>query len=220
MIVLVPEDNLGNEAQEIAEQALRDITGISVLARTDSRYGVRTDQRTKRAYVFRFADLLANSALSYHGPAIVSANPFITNRTPTQRALAAKTEFERQLRAFQRVTDLAPSLSALPNVIFTGKADHEKKQTARMKDDMVLAALLGIYWAQEALGGRVAEKGYASRLQRAHAPPIAPVVRHVQYGGQEFADRDSSSSSSRRRPLSLAAAMSSDVVPRSRQRLA
>ena len=199
--VLVPEDNLGNEAQEIAEEALRDINGISVLARTEQRYGVRTDHRSRRAYVFRFADLLANSAVCYHDE-LVSANPLITNRTPSQRALAAKTEFERQLRSFQRVTDLAPSLTALPNVVFTGKADHEKKQTSRMKDDMVLAALLGIYWAGESMAQRISSRGYATRLHRVNAPSIAPVVRHEQYGGSEFAQRQGASSATQRnRPL-------------------
>ena len=217
--VLVPEDNLGNEAQEIAEEALRDISGVTVLARTEHRYGVRTDHRTRRAYVFRFADLLANSAIRYHDE-LVSTNPFITNRTPSERVLAAKTEFERQLRSFQRVTALAPSLSALPNVVFTGKADHEKKQTSRMKDDMVLAALLGIYWAGESMAQRIASRGYATRLQRVNAPSIAPVVRHEAYGGAEFANRQapSSSSSAASRTRPLAESLAADVPMTKRAR--
>jgi hypothetical protein len=188
-VVLVPEDNLANEAQEIAEHALRDITNVAVVARTPSRYGVRTDQNSRRAYVFRFADLLANDAVRYHAE-LVSVNPFITNRSLEQRATAARVEFERQLRSFQQVTALAPSLSALPTTVYTGKADHEKRQTSRMKDDMVLAALLGVYWANEAVGGRLRVITLHSRLERSNAPPVASLTRHVEHGGDEFVERE------------------------------
>ena len=76
----------------------------------------------------------------------------------------------------------------------------------------MLAAILGIYWAGESIGGRIAAKGYAARLHRANAPPIAPVVRHSAFGGQEFAARDSSSSS-RRRELPLAVALAAADMP-------
>jgi hypothetical protein len=187
-LVLVPEDNLGNEAQEIAEYALQTVVGVAVVARTETRYGVRTDQNVKRAYVFRFSGALAQSGIRYHEP-LVSANPFITNRSPKDRALAARAEFERQLRSFQQVTALAPSLTSMKRVVYTGKADQQKKNTASLKDDMVMAALLGLYWAGEAVRGAVAMKSYASRLERVNAPHIAPVVRHEQYGGREFAER-------------------------------
>jgi len=189
--VLVPEENLGNEAQEIAEAVLREISGVEVLARTDDRYGVRTDQDAKRKYVFRFADMLARAgdgALTYHEP-LTSASPFVSNRSADERATEARTEFERQLRSFRRFTDLAPSLTSLPRVVYTGKADDDKKNTARMRDDMVLAALIGFYWSAEYLGSRITAHGYTSRHERAHAPPIAPVVRHVEFGGEEFAAR-------------------------------
>ena len=42
-IVLIGEDNLGNETQEVAEEVLRDVSGASALTRTPGRYGVRTD---------------------------------------------------------------------------------------------------------------------------------------------------------------------------------
>ena len=130
--------------------------------------------------------LAHDSAIKYHDD-IVSANPFIANRTPAQRAMAAKVEFERQLHSFKRIFDLAPSLTSTTRVVLTGKADHEKKNTARLKDDMVMAVLIGVYWAGEYVGGRISSRGYADRLLRANAPSIAPVVRHTEFGGQELA---------------------------------
>jgi hypothetical protein len=190
-LVCIPEDNLGNEAQEIAEAVLEAIDGAEVLARKTTRYGVRTDHHTRRAYVTDFANLLALTAVSYH-ETIVSVNPFVTNQSAKDRSRSSRVELERQLRSFQRVSDLAPSLTALPNVVFTGKVDHEKKNTARLKDDMVLALLLGVHWSTQTMTrqGPVQRLGYADRLQRVRGQPIAPVVRHTTFrGGDEFAKR-------------------------------
>jgi hypothetical protein len=134
---------LGNEAQEIAEHCLREFVGMSVLSQKRDRYGVLTSQDTKRKYVFRFSDLLAQGGICYHHE-LISANPFVSNVRPAERAKAARMEFERQLRSFRRVHMLAPSLSSDPYVVFTGKAGPDNKNTSRMKDDMVMAALIGM----------------------------------------------------------------------------
>jgi len=188
--VLAPESNLANEAQEISEHMLRQFTGVSVLSQKTDRYGVLTSQDTKRKYVLRFADLLAHGAISYHEP-LIAANPFVANTRPEAKAKAARMEFERQLRSFRRVHMLAPSLAADPYVVFTGKAGPDNKNTSRMKDDMVMSVLIGIYWSGQYLNGLVRERSYSRQLSRGvQALPIAPVVRHNEYGGQEFEERE------------------------------
>lgn len=188
-VIFIGEDNLASETQEVAEELIREISGLFVLNRADGRYGVRTDHKSKRYFAFRFGDLLAHDdAIKYHTP-LISANPFITNRTPEQKAVAARVEFERQLHSLKRIFDLAPSLTGSTRVVVTGKADHEKKRTPRLKDDMAMAALLGVYWAGEFTGGRIGAKGYADRFLMAHAPSVAPVVRHTEFGGDDFAQR-------------------------------
>lgn len=188
--VLIPEDNLGNEAQEISETIIREIDNVKVLARTKTRYGVRTEAKTRRGpYVGRVADLLAHSAIRYHAP-LISANPFTTNRTPEERATEARVEFEAQMGRFQNVQTLAASLAALPQSVMTGKADHEHKNSRSMKDDMVMALLLGIYHAGEYVAGHVDALDRASAHVRVNAPPIAPAVRHTEFaGGRPFAER-------------------------------
>ena len=179
-IIFIAEDNM-DESQNTAEVVLREIDGVDVLCRAENRYGVRTDANTKPAYVFRFADLLVHGGVRYHEP-LVSANPFVTNRTATERRIEARTELERQLRSFQRIRDLAPGLTAVKKIFYTGKADNEKKNTSRLKDDMVLALLLGVYWAGEFKNGAIDTRGYASQFQRANdhphtrVPLISPII--------------------------------------------
>lgn len=190
-LVCIPEDNLGNEAQEIAEAVLDGVPGSQIIARTETRYGVRTSHDTRRAYVTGFKNLLELGAVTYH-ETITSVNPLVTNKSASDRAREARVELERQLRSFQRIADLAPSLTALPNVVFTGKVDHEKKNTTRMKDDMVLALLLGVHWSVQRMtrSGPLKRRGFADRLHRVHGDAIAPVVRHTTYmGGDDFARR-------------------------------
>jgi hypothetical protein len=188
-IVFIGENNLGSEVQEVSEELLRDVAGVVVISQTKFRYGVRTDQRAKRAWRFRFGDLLAHDdAIRYHSP-LISVNPLITNRTPEQRALAVKTEFERQLRSLKCVFELPGSVTGETRAGIGGKYDQNNRPSARLRDDMAMAALFGIYWAGEYIGDRTTFHTHAERLVRANAPSIAPVVRHTEYGGEEFASR-------------------------------
>jgi len=192
-IVFIPEDNLGNEAQSVSEIVMREIVNVRILMRTPTRYGVRTEHKTRRGpYVSRVNDLFANSAIRYHD-GLVSANPFISNRTPADKATATRVEFEAQLARFQNVHVLATSIVAEAQVVSTGKADHQKKTSTRMKDDMVLALLIGIYHSAEFIRGNVDSRTYGDALHRINAPPVAPIVRHEHVGGREareFAERE------------------------------
>lgn len=187
-IVFIPESNLAGEANGVSEHIITMVTGIRIVSQKEDRYGCVTTQDTKRKFVFRFEDLLAHGAVSYH-ESLVSANPFIKNVTPVELAKRSRMEFERQLRSFRRIHMLSPSIQADPYVAFSGKAGPDNKNTSRMKDDMVMACLLGIYWAGQYLRGLLRWREAERALERDTGRVIAPIVRHVHDGGQDFADR-------------------------------
>ncbi len=56
-IVLIPEANLANEAQEIGEEFV-GWNGTRVLSSGQREYGVWTSDTTKKMYVFRFDEKL------------------------------------------------------------------------------------------------------------------------------------------------------------------
>lgn len=174
-IVLVPEANLGNEAQEVTEHVL-EMAGLTVLSQRDDAYGVYTSPGLPRMYVFRFGDLLAHDAVSYHAE-MVTVNPFQTGVSPADRRAGARREFERQLRSFRRIHLLPKALSSRVSVAFTGKADKDNQRTNRLKDDMCMALLFGVYWSGQHKNGLVQERGYGQRFVRPDGVPIAPVTR-------------------------------------------
>jgi len=104
-------------------------------------------------------------------------------------AKRSRMEFERQLRSFRRIHMLSPSIQSDPYVAFSGKAGPDNKNTSRMKDDMVMACLLGIYWSGQYLRGLLRWREAERSLQRDTGRVIAPIVRHTDDGGQEFAER-------------------------------
>ena len=98
-------------------------------------------------------------------------------------------EFERQLRSFRRVHVLSASIQADPYVAYSGKVGPDNKNTSRMKDDMVMATLLGIYWSGQYLNGLLRWREADRALVRASGRTIAPVVRHTEEGGDGYAKR-------------------------------
>jgi hypothetical protein len=163
-IVLVPEANLGNEAQEISESLIAT-PGLSVLCQTEHAYGILTSPGTPAMYVFRLADKLQDNALCYHEP-LVTANPFVTNATQAERVRAARKEFERQLRSFRRIFILPKPLHSIVRVAYTGKADKDNQRTNRLRDDMAMALLFGVYWSGQHMAGLIGERGYTRRFSR------------------------------------------------------
>jgi len=187
-IVFIPESNLAGEANGVSEHLLNSVHGIRVASQKNDRYGCLTSQDTKRKFCFRFIDLLAHGAISYHSN-IVSANPFISNVSDAERAKRSRMEFERQLRSFRKVHVMAPSVTANPYVIYSGKIGEDNRQTARLKDDMVMACILGIYWAGQYRNGLLRMRTSERTFNRDTGRTIAPVVRHTNEGGGDYAKR-------------------------------
>lgn len=231
-IVLVPEDNLGNEAQSLASEVLERVPESSIISQNistgargrtsgrDDRYGVKT--LSHRVYVLRFGDLLASGGVRYHAE-LVSVNPFVTNKSAAERATAARTAFEMQFTRFRHVVRLPPALTAREQEVYSGKVDQNDQKSSRRADDYVMAMLLGAYWSREFIAGRVRAVGYTQRLVRADVTHMPSVVRHSEYGeGRDFAEREAAARArgpvlkTRALPsdLTTAALIAASVVPR------
>ena len=170
-IVLIPETNL-DVVQDIAEDLLNSEAGISVLCARVGRYGVVTLESNKGMYVDAVNKRLAENAIVYHGH-VVSANPFTAvNTTPGERVARARKEFERQLRSFRRIMVLPKALLSAIRIAHSGRADKDNQRSSRMRDDLTLALMLGVYWSGHHAHrtGNVHEYGHGNRLIRPHVP--------------------------------------------------
>ena len=158
------------------------MTDLKVLCAKDDSYGVWTSPGTPERYVFRFNELLNMNAVSYHKDLIV-VNPFNTAK-PDEKITAAKKEFERQLRSFRKAYMFPQSLNSKISIKYTGKVDKDNKRSSRQRDDMCMAALLGIYWAQQYANGLIVARGFQEKFRTAHkAAHLAPVTDHKRAAG-------------------------------------
>ena len=163
-IVLIPEANLGNEAQEIADHMI-ETPALTVLCATEHCWGILTSPGTPAMYTSRIKEKLQEDALSYHSP-IVTANPFVATGTPQERIVAVRKEFERQLRSFRALHVLNKSLVSIGKIAYTGKADKDGQRTNRLRDDMAMALLFGVFWSGKNIAGLIGERGYDHRFVR------------------------------------------------------
>jgi len=182
-IVLLPEANLGNEAQEIAESLIGVFENLEVVCDREDQYGVHTNPGSPEMYVRAFGSLLALGAVSYHST-LLTANPYADSKlTLEQRAKRVRGEFERQLRSFRRVPLLPKSLIARPRYAYTGKGDKDNQRSASMRDDLVMAALFGLYYAQQRVNGLMFRRGFDNRLLTAEAAErnrrMAPLINSI-----------------------------------------
>jgi len=126
--------------------------------------------------VFRFGDLLSHGAVRYHDT-LVSANPFLTKNKPAEKVTMAKKELERQLRSFRRVSIMPKSLNSRVSVSYSGKVDKDNQRTNRLRDDLCMALIFGVYWSGQHKNALISERGYQGRFLRPDGMPIAPVFR-------------------------------------------
>lgn len=150
-IVLIPEANLGNEAQEVANALVR-LPGVEVACEEQDIYGVFTKPGMPAKYVHEFEKVLEDDALFYH--ATVASEDYG----------AARKEFERQLRSFRKFYELPKSLRSTVRVEYSGKIDNEKKRSSRLKDDMVMALLMAVYWSRQLRANNIMTRNYLKRF--------------------------------------------------------
>jgi len=166
-VIVVVECNL--DASQYIGSYLMAIDGnTSVVAGTPGRYGVITLPGNRGLYVDSMHRRMAEDALVYHGT-LVCANPF-GKANAGERVAAARKEFERQLRSFRRVMLLPKSLLSAIRIAHSGSADKDNHRAPGMRDDMVMALLLGVFWSGHDLAGHVLRYGRGNQLVRARAP--------------------------------------------------
>jgi len=191
-IVLVPESNL-DVTQDISEDLLATEPGLTVLAGRENRYGVRTGSGSHEQYVNSVSKRFAEGAVSYH-KTIVTANPFAdANTPPSERVAAARKEFERQLRSFRKVMLLPKSILSAVRVAHSGRVGKGNERSARLRDDMCMAFILGVFWSGHHIVGTVLEYGRSNRLirpaapgDRVRAPPRGAIGGAVAYKPHEI----------------------------------
>lgn len=183
-IVLIPECNLGNDAQYVSKNMVK-FPNVSVLSSSIGYYGVFTGTN-KRRYVERAAEKFAEAAVSYHG-ALVAANPFMTDCTPKQKVNKAKAEFHKQLSTFERLIKMPGRMGGRDVIDFSGRVDGEYRPSASKRDDMVMAYILGLFYSgMYNLGeGELVLRGSATRLRDVNeieavpdTVPFGAVPRH------------------------------------------
>ena len=143
--LLVPEANLGDQAQLLAQMALRRYRDVDVLCQHSECYGIFTKPGDPEKYVARMRNKFSEDGVFFNDK-IVSVNPYRTNATNKQRVDAVMTEFKRQLVAFRAIHIVPAALTGQVRVIYSGKADKDNKRSNRSKDDMVMAFLFGYYY--------------------------------------------------------------------------
>lgn len=146
--MLIPEANLGDQAQLLAQVSLRRFRDVEVMCQKSHCYGVFTSPGDKEKFVMRMRDKLSERGVFFH-PNVVCANPYAQNVTDKQRLEATMKEFQRQLVSFRAIHLVPTNLSAPVRMVYSGKADKDNKRSNRSKDDMCMAFLFGFYFSKQ-----------------------------------------------------------------------
>ncbi len=201
-IVLIPENNLGNEAQFVSDKLIK-MPNITILCENDKSYGVMTSRGMPERYVYRTILKFGEQAIVYHRD-VVTGNPYVLNKTDEQRRNLSKQEFERQLRCFRKIFVLPKSLTSSVRVANSGLADKDGQRSSSLRDDMCMAFLFGVYWSGQHLGDLgMIERGFNQRLhtpmstenEERERPTTMPAPKRRRVNGmQRYAQSESSQS--------------------------
>lgn len=142
--MIIPEANLGDQAQLLAQVSLRRYRDVDVLCEKSHCYGVFTKPGDPERYVNAMRNKLAEDGLFFHDK-VVCVNPFQTNMSAKQKLEAVMKEFKRQLFSFRMIHLVPKGLGSRVKVVYTGKADKDNQRTNRTKDDLCMALLFGYF---------------------------------------------------------------------------
>lgn len=140
--MLIPEANLGDQAQRLAQVSLRRYRDVDVLCEKSHCYGVFTKPNDPERYVMRLNDKLAEDGLFFHSQ-ITCVNPYQHQMAPGDRVDAIMKEFQRQFYSFRAIHVVPANFGSRVRVYYTGKADKDNKRSNRRKDDLLMALLFG-----------------------------------------------------------------------------
>ena len=147
--MLIPEANLGNEAQMLSQMCLRRYADVDVMCQKTHAYGVFTAPGDPERYVMRLQDKLAEDGIFLHDKPVCASPCDKVAKTPAAKWRKVLEEFHRQLTSFRGVYIVPASYNARVTLVWTGKADKDGKRSNRAKDDLVLALLIGYYYCTQ-----------------------------------------------------------------------
>ena len=147
--MLIPEANLGNEAQRLSQMCLRKYADVDVMCQKPHAYGVFTSPGDPEHYVMRLQDKLSEDGIFFHDKAVCASPCDKTLKTPAAKWKRVLDEFFRQMTSFRGVYIVPASYNARVTLVWTGKADKDGKRSNRAKDDLVLALLIGYYYCTQ-----------------------------------------------------------------------
>jgi hypothetical protein len=142
--VVIPEANLGDQAQLLSQVLLRRYRDVRVMCATSHCYGIFTKPGDPERYVLRMRDKLAEDGLFFHSK-IVCANPYAGSVTQAAKLAATLSEFKRQFYAFSAYHVVPVHIHSQVRMIYSGKIGKEGKRDKHKKDDMLMAILFGYY---------------------------------------------------------------------------
>lgn len=194
--MLIPEANLGDQAQLLAQVSLRRYRDVDVLCEKTHCYGVFTKPGDPERYVMRLRDKLAEKGLFFHDK-LVCVNPYQQGVSAKNKLEMVMKEFQRQLVSFRAIHIVPANLSSRVRMVYSGKADKDNKRSNRSKDDMCMALLFGyFYYTQyaskhnlvgvrdshsmlrlETMGGTILEGGHESAVPDMRAVDAAQVSK-------------------------------------------
>jgi hypothetical protein len=142
--MIVPEANLGDQAQSLSQHTLRRYRDVDVMCQHSHCYGIFTKPGDPERYVMRMNDKLAEDGLFFHDK-LVCVNPFSTMSAADRLETTLK-EFRRQLVSFRAIHIVPTSLTSRVRIVYSGKADKDNQRSNRTKDDMCMALLFGYFF--------------------------------------------------------------------------
>lgn len=140
----MPEANLGDQAQLLAQVALRRYRDVEVLCEKSHCYGIFTKPGDPERYVMRMRDKLGEDGLFFADGVICTTPPH--GISAADRLAIVMKEFKRQFTSFRAIHIVPASLVSRVRIIYSGKADKDNKRSNRAKDDMMMALLFGYFY--------------------------------------------------------------------------
>lgn len=164
-VVFIAECNLAAIGQ-IMSQRMVECHNVQIACAKKGSYGVKTVTLSKERYVLRLMTRLDHDAICYHSH-LVSVNPFKRQQGWSYDKILADTKgtLEQQLYQFSGHIKTPRTLSTHgTSIVYSGKIDKHGKQSASMRDDLALAALMACFWSGQVLEGMLTLIDYHHRL--------------------------------------------------------
>ena len=139
-LVLIPEGNLGNEAQIVSYDAIRFVN-TRIVCQYEHAYGIWTVPGSRKEYVLRLGAKIDENAIFYHDTLIVANR--VGTMSPQERLSKVKTEFERQLGMFEAVPMTSKNLRTANTILYSGVANNEGERMRSKREDLAMTLNFG-----------------------------------------------------------------------------